>query len=150
VDAETRPRSQIRQTRNADPTFRADEGCYDPVDQITLLPRRGSANPYMTFIDATTQAIIAHVIMDQPAGTPSAGLEACVFDAKTGVAGAGVFYVNNDGSNNLAETRTEKWTESPVRHHCAQRGRTRRTGFNSSTSAPGEPMERPRRPSGVS
>ena len=35
------------------------------------------------------RAIIAHVIMDQPIGTPSAGLEACVFDAKTGAAGAG-------------------------------------------------------------
>src|SRR5712692_6844121 len=80
------------------PTFRADEGCYDPVDQIYAIATPGSANPYMTFIDATTQAIIAHVIMDQPIGTPSAGLEACTFDAKTGAAGAGVFYVNNDGS----------------------------------------------------
>ena len=80
------------------PTVRADEGCYDPVDQIYAISTPGSANPYMTFIDATTQAIIAHVIMDQPIGTASAGLEACTFDAKTGVAGAGVFYVNNDGS----------------------------------------------------
>src|SRR6267143_69250 len=79
-------------------TVRADEGCYDPVDQIYAIATPGAANPYMTFIDATTRAIIAHVIMDQPIGTPSAGLEACVFDAKTGAAGAGVFYVNNDGS----------------------------------------------------
>jgi len=79
-------------------TVRADEGCYDPVDQIYAISTPGAAHPYMTFIDATTQLIIAHLIMDQPIGTPSAGLEACVFDAKTGAAGAGVFYVNNDGS----------------------------------------------------
>jgi hypothetical protein len=79
-------------------TLRADEGCYDPVDQIYAISTPGAANPYMTFIDATTRAIIAHVIMDQAIGNPSAGLEACVFDAKTGAAGAGVFYVNNDGS----------------------------------------------------
>jgi len=83
------------------PTLRADEGCYDPVDQIYAIATPGAANPYMTFIDATTQAIIAHVIMDQPIGTPSAGLEACVFDAKTGAAGAGVFYVNNDGGSTV-------------------------------------------------
>ncbi len=88
----------VKKLATLTPTLRADEGCYDPVDQIYAIATPGAANPYMTFIDATTRAIIAHVIMDQPIGTPSAGLEACVFDAKTGAAGAGVFYVNNDGS----------------------------------------------------
>jgi hypothetical protein len=88
----------VKKLATLTPTLRADEGCYDPVDQIYAIATPGAANPYMTFIDATTQLIIAHVIMDQPAGTPSGGLEACVFDAKTGVGGAGVFYVNNDGS----------------------------------------------------
>jgi hypothetical protein len=88
----------VKKLATLTPTLRADEGCYDPVDKIYAIATPGAANPYMTFIDATTQLIIAHVIMDQPVGTPSGGLEACVFDPVTGVAGAGFFYVNNDGS----------------------------------------------------
>jgi hypothetical protein len=81
-------------------TVRADEGCYDPVDQIYAIATPGAANPYMTFIDATTQTIIKYVDMNQPAGAgnPSAGLEACVFDPVTGAPGAGFFYINNDGT----------------------------------------------------
>jgi len=90
----------VKKLATKTPTLRADEGCYDPVDQIYAISTPGAANPYMTFIDATTQLIIRHVDMNQPAGVgnPSAGLEACVFDPGTGAPGAGFFYVNNDGS----------------------------------------------------
>jgi hypothetical protein len=80
-------------------TLRADEGCFDPDDNIYAISTPGAANPYMTFIDTTTQAIIAHVIMDQPAGTASAGLEACVYDHANHT-----FYVNNDGNQSLGPT----------------------------------------------
>ena len=85
----------VKKLATPTPTVRADEGCFDPVDNIYGISTPGAANPYMTFIDTTTQTIIAHVVMNQPAGNanPSAGLEACVFDATTGM-----FFVNNDGS----------------------------------------------------
>jgi len=90
----------VKKLATKTPLVRADEGCYDPVDQIYAIATPGAANPYMTFIDATTQLIIRHVDMNQPAGAgnPSGGLEACVFDPVTGAPGAGFFYINNDGS----------------------------------------------------
>jgi hypothetical protein len=90
----------VKKLATKTPTFRADEGCYDPVDQIYAIATPGAPNPYMTFIDATNQTIIRYVDMNQPAGpaNPSAGLEACVFDPVTGLPGAGFFYINNDGT----------------------------------------------------
>ena len=84
----------VKKLATQTPTLRADEGCFDPDDNIYAISTPGAANPYMTFIDTVTQTIIAHVTMDQPAGTPSGGLEACVYDHATLT-----FYVNNDGSS---------------------------------------------------
>src|SRR5207245_9539563 len=64
----------------------------------------GDNNPVMTNRDTTaTEAtgaaptVKARLIMDNPAGTASGGLEACVFD--TGAGGTGKLFVNNDGNN---------------------------------------------------
>jgi len=77
--------------------LRADEGCWDPVDNIYAIATPGADNPFMTFFDTTAPSnptLIATVIMNDGAGGPSAGLEACFFDAATGN-----FFGNNDGSN---------------------------------------------------
>jgi len=84
--------------------LRADEGCFDPVNHLYAISTPGDNNPFMTILDTTaTQAtgaaptVKARLIMDNPAGTPSGGLEACVFD--TGPGGTGKLFVNNDGNN---------------------------------------------------
>jgi hypothetical protein len=77
--------------------LRADEGCYDPDHKVFMISSPGETPPFATFIDTDTQKIIATVLFTDPgtgpAGTPSAGLEACVYDHASGT-----FIVNNDGS----------------------------------------------------
>src|SRR5712671_7326819 len=51
--------------------IRADEGCFDPVNNLYAIATPGANNPYMTIINTVSQTIIATIIMDQPAGTPS-------------------------------------------------------------------------------
>ncbi|HET9577743.1 MAG TPA: hypothetical protein VFP44_07930 [Usitatibacter sp.] len=76
------------------PTFlRADEGCFDADDNLYAIATPGADNPFMTFVDMNTQQIVATVVMDDSAGAPSAGLEACTYDHTTRK-----FFVNNDGS----------------------------------------------------
>ena len=76
---------------------RADEGCYDPDHKIFMISSPDEAIPFATFIDTTTQKIIATLFFTDPGtglgGHPSAGLEACVYDH-----GTASFLVNNDGS----------------------------------------------------
>src|SRR6266404_6488847 len=77
--------------------LRADEGCYDPDHKIFMISSPGESPPFATFIDTTTQKIIATLLFTDPGtgplGPPSAGLEACVYDH-----GTASFLVNNDGS----------------------------------------------------
>ncbi|HSV23892.1 MAG TPA: hypothetical protein VLJ17_12790 [Xanthobacteraceae bacterium] len=77
--------------------LRADEGCYDPDDKIFMISSPEESPPFATFIDTTTQQIIATVLFTDPGtgpgGPPAAGLEACVYDH-----GTASFIVNNDGS----------------------------------------------------
>jgi hypothetical protein len=76
--------------------LRADEGCFDAVHNIYAISTPGDDNPFMTFFDttvATAPKVIAKVVMNGPDGKKSGGLEACTFDATTGL-----FFVNNDGS----------------------------------------------------
>jgi len=78
--------------------LRADEGCYDPDHNIYMISSPGETPPFATFIDVTTQKIIATVVFTDPGtglgGPPSAGLEACQYDHATAS-----FFVNNDGSS---------------------------------------------------
>jgi len=77
--------------------LRADEGCYDPDHRIYMVNSPGENPPFATFIDTTTQKIIATVLFTDPgtgaSGPPSAGLEACAYDHATAS-----FLDNNDGS----------------------------------------------------
>ena len=67
--------------------LRADEGCFDSVDNIYAISSPGESPPFMTIVDALNFNVLATVYFQ------SAGLEACVYDATTGN-----FFVNNDGS----------------------------------------------------
>ena len=67
--------------------LRADEGCYDAVDNIYAISSPGESPPFMTIVDAANFNVLATVYFQ------SAGLEACVYDKTTGN-----FFVNNDGS----------------------------------------------------
>jgi hypothetical protein len=67
--------------------LRADEGCFDSVDNIYAISSPGESPPFMTIVDAANFHVLATVYFQ------AAGLEACVFDATTGN-----FFVNNDGS----------------------------------------------------
>jgi hypothetical protein len=86
--------------------LRADEGCFDPVNHLYAISTPGDNNPFMTLLDTTNAeanpptapTVKARLIMDNPAGTASGGLEACVFD--TGPGTTNKLYVNNDGNNN--------------------------------------------------
>jgi hypothetical protein len=83
--------------------LRADEGCFDPVNHIYGISTPGADHPFMTFFNVTAPSapvLLGTVIMDQPAGTASAGLEACVWDTAAGQ--TGMMFVNNDGNNDPA------------------------------------------------
>jgi DNA-binding beta-propeller fold protein YncE len=77
--------------------LRADEGCYDADHNIYMISSPGETPPFATFIDVTTQKVIATMLFTDPgtgaSGPASAGLEACQYDHATAS-----FYVNNDGT----------------------------------------------------
>jgi hypothetical protein len=72
---------------------RADEGCVDSVHGIFMISSPEETPPFATFINTATRTVIAKVTFTDSAGQPTAGLEACRYDA----AGDN-FYVNVDGS----------------------------------------------------
>jgi hypothetical protein len=67
--------------------LRADEGCYDAVDNIYAISSPGEDPPFMTVVDAANFNVLATVYFQ------SKGLEACVYDPTSKN-----FFVNNDGS----------------------------------------------------
>jgi DNA-binding beta-propeller fold protein YncE len=77
--------------------LRADEGCFDPDHNLFMINSPGEDPPFATFIDTTTQKIVATLLFTDPgtgpSGPPSAGLEACIYDHATQS-----FLNNNDGS----------------------------------------------------
>ncbi len=72
---------------------RADEGCVDAAHNLFMIATPEAPTPFATFINTTTQAVVATVSFTDAAGAPSAGLEACQYDAASDT-----FYLNNDGS----------------------------------------------------
>ena len=72
---------------------RADEGCVDSAHNLYMISTPEAPVPFATFIDTTTQAVVATVTFNDASGAPAAGLEQCRYDAATDA-----FYVNNDGT----------------------------------------------------
>ena len=90
--------------------LRADEGCDSGAAGLYMIATPGADHPFMTFIDTVSQTVIATVVMDQPAGTASAGLEACFYDAATGR-----FFFNNDGSTVNPRGEVDSITAASIR-----------------------------------
>jgi len=72
---------------------RADESCFDPDDNLYAISSPEETPPFMTFINTTTQAVVARLTFVDPQGNPGAGLEQCVYDHASRA-----FIVNNDGT----------------------------------------------------
>jgi hypothetical protein len=68
--------------------FRTDEGCYDKDDNLIMFANPADSPPYTTFINASTNAVVATLPF-----ADSAGLEACIYDP-----GTKSFFINNDGT----------------------------------------------------
>jgi len=65
---------------------RADEMCYDPVDNLIMLASPAEDPPFVTFISTTTYKVVGKLVFDGTKGTPKAtnGLEQCGWSAETG------------------------------------------------------------------
>jgi len=74
--------------------FRADEGCFDPVDNLFMIEVPDADVPYAVFINTSTQKVQATVMwFDTDGQTAAGGNEACAYDP-----GTRRFLVNNDGT----------------------------------------------------
>lgn len=72
---------------------RNDEGCWDGTHGLFMIAAPEAATPFVTFINTTTQTVVATVTFTDTGNAPSAGLEACRYDP-----GTDAFYINNDGT----------------------------------------------------
>ena len=73
--------------------FRADEGCYDPDDHLYMISTPDADQPFASFIDTTTQTVVATVNWVDTNGTPAGGNEQCQYDHASHS-----FLVNNDNT----------------------------------------------------
>ena len=72
---------------------RADEGCFDKDHNIYMVSTNNPVPPFASFIDTTTDTLIASVTWSGGPFDGAAGNEACVYDA-----GTQSFLVNNGGT----------------------------------------------------
>jgi YVTN family beta-propeller protein len=72
---------------------RADEACVDATHNLYMIATPEADTPYLTLINTNTQSIVGTVMFTDASGAPSAGLEACQYDAA-----GDTFYINNDGT----------------------------------------------------
>ncbi|MFM0557934.1 hypothetical protein P0D69_44485 [Paraburkholderia sediminicola] len=78
---------------------RADEGCLDPNHGILMISSPEEPTPFATFINTSTQSVVAKLTFTDNAGKPTAGLEACAYDAANDN-----FYVN-------VENQPRRWID---------------------------------------
>jgi hypothetical protein len=89
---------------------RADEGCVDDAHHLYMISSPEEPVPFSTFIDTTTQTVVAKVAFTDNKGKPSAGLEQCRYDAA-----ADTWYVNNDGTTDNPHGELVKMTGASIR-----------------------------------
>ena len=96
--------------------YRADEGCYDPDDNLVMFAHpadldatvNGNPAPIATWISTTSNTIVAQF---QYLGDPNeAGLEQCAYDS-----GTKSFYLNNDGTTANPEGQVDVFTAASVK-----------------------------------
>jgi hypothetical protein len=84
----------VRSIRVGTTGNRADEGCYDPEDQIYMISSPDADTPFASFISPTTMSVLATVLWTEPgSSTPAGGNEQCRYDP-----GSKSFIVNNDAT----------------------------------------------------
>jgi len=86
-------------------TFRADEVCYDSTHNLFMISSPEETPPFATFINTTTQTVVATVKFGD-----SAGLEACGYDPVLDT-----FYVNNDGTPTNPHGELERLPGAAIR-----------------------------------
>jgi len=72
---------------------RADEGCFDPDHHLYMISIPDADIPFASFIDTTTQRVLATVNWVDVNGNPAGGNEQCQYDTATQS-----FLVNNDNT----------------------------------------------------
>ena len=75
--------------------FRADEMCYDPVDNLVMATNNADTPPFANIIDASTKKIVAQI----PWPNNTDGAEQCVYDARTGLFYETAVELNGPGDN---------------------------------------------------
>jgi hypothetical protein len=71
--------------------FRADEGCYDPDHHLYMISSPDAPTPFASFINTTTNTVVATVNWIDTDGNPAGGNEQCQYDHASQS-----FLVNND------------------------------------------------------
>ncbi len=75
--------------------FRADEMCFDPIDNLVMATNNADTPPYASIFDATTKKIVAQI----PWNNNTNGAEQCVYDSRTGLFYATDPELNGTGNN---------------------------------------------------
>ena len=83
----------VKSIRVSNIGFRADEGCYDADDHLYMISTPDADQPFATFINTDTQAVVATVKWVDTNGTPAGGTEQCQYDHASRS-----FLVNNDAT----------------------------------------------------
>jgi hypothetical protein len=105
IDLKTQQTTHIIPTGGA---FRADEGCFDPRNQIVQIANDAEhdnpANwPFISFISTKTYQILGKITMDGTNGTPKAtnGIEQCKWSPRTGKIYLNIPEVNGPGNDTV-------------------------------------------------
>jgi hypothetical protein len=75
-------------------SFRADEMCWDPRDQLVMVANNADTPPFASIISTKTYTVLKKITFDGSNGAPNSnnGIEQCVWDHRTGK-----FYVTVPG-----------------------------------------------------
>ena len=85
----------LKNNINTGGMFRADEMCFDPIDNLVMATNNADTPPYANIIDASTKQIVAQI----PWVNNTNGAEQCVYDPRTGLFYETAVELNGPGDN---------------------------------------------------
>jgi hypothetical protein len=93
---------------NGTPTTRTDEGCYDPINKVTLWANDRSK--FVSFISTTTYTVLSQIVMNGtvnggsvlPAPNATNGIEQCRFNPRNGLIYQNIPQENGNGTSGNA------------------------------------------------
>jgi hypothetical protein len=93
----------VIQIPNGTPLTRTDEGCYDPINKVTLWAN--DRDGFVTFISATTHTVLSQIFMNGtvpttgglPAPKATNGIEQCRWNPRNGLIYINIPQVNGSG-----------------------------------------------------